>query len=109
MEEQELIDEGYIEGKKSFEYYYEEIFNNMDFEIIHKAMVATNWHWYLGVDQFGNDNNGIPTINTIKNHAHWLLKEAYEREMQLSTGGFEASWDNGELSLSFVLDSWSLS
>jgi len=102
--EQQLIDEGYVEGKKSFEYLSKEIHDNFKWENVHKAMVAINWCWLLGKDKFGKGNYGVPSIETIKNHAYSLLKEAYESGNQISTGGFSAGWDGGELFLSFTLE-----
>lgn len=107
MTEQQLIDDGYKEGKKSFEHLTKEINEYFNWANVHKAMVATEWCWSLGKDEFGNDNKGVPDITTIKNHAYRLLKIAYEEEKQISTGGFSAGWDGGELYLVFTLEEWS--
>lgn len=102
---QQMIDEGYAEGKKSFEYLSKEIHEQFNWERLHKAMTAVNWCWSLGTDSFGKDNMGVPSIETIKNHAYALLKEAYGLEKgQISTGGFTAGWDSGELYLVFTFE-----
>ena len=102
---QQMIDEGYAEGKKSFEYLSKEIHEQFNWERLHKAMMAVNWCWSLGTDKFGKDNMGVPSIETIKNHAYALLKEAYDLEKGgISTGGFSAGWDSGELYLVFTFE-----
>lgn len=107
MTEQQLIDEGYKDGKKSFEFLTKQIHENFRWDNVHKAMMAVNWCWSLGRDSFGKDNYGVPNIETIKNHAFALLKTAYDDEKQISSGGFSAGWDSGELYLTFTLEEWS--
>lgn len=101
---QQMIDEGYVEGKKSFEYLSKEIHEQFNWESLHKAMTAVNWCWSLGTDSFGKDNMGVPSLETIKNHAYALLKLAYDEEKSISTGGFSAGWDSGELYLVFTFE-----
>jgi hypothetical protein len=103
-DEQKMIDEGYIDGKKSFDYLSKEINKSFNWEKVHKAMIAVNWNWCLGKDSFGQDNMGVPSLVTIKNHAYALLKDAYEKGNTISTGGFSAGWDCGELYLVFTLE-----
>jgi hypothetical protein len=68
-------------------------------------MMAVGWCWSLGTDKFGKDNMGMPSLETIKNHAYAMLKEAYDLgKGQISTGGFTAGWDSGELFLVFTLE-----
>lgn len=104
MEQQELIDRGYVDGKKSFKFLAEEIHENFDFKKVYDVMKAIDWHWYFGKDKYDKDLMGIPSIDTIKNTAYDLLKQSYDEEKQISTGGFSAWWDNGELGLSFTLE-----
>ena len=104
MTEQKLIDEGYVEGKKSFEFLSKEIHDNFNWENVYKAMRALEWEWSFGKDKEGNDMMGIPSMQTIKNTAFELLKEAYDKENQFGTGGFTAGWDSGELYLVFTLE-----
>jgi hypothetical protein len=101
--DQQMINEGYAEGKKSFEYLSKEIHEQFNWERLHKAMTSVNWCWALGTDSFGKCNMGVPSIETIKNQAYALLKQAYDEEKQISTGGFSAGWDSGELFLVFTL------
>ncbi len=109
MIDQQMIDEGYAEGKKSFKYYSDELNENFNWNKVHKAMIAVEWHWYFGKDKFNADNMGIPSLETIKNHAYALLKEAYDDMLTHSTGGFTAGWERGELFLSFTLEDFSIS
>lgn len=108
MTEQQLIDQGYKDGKKSFEFYTREFFDNFDFEKVHKVMMATNWVWSFHTHEDGTEDKGVPDLNTIHNHAYKLLKEAYDNGNHVSTGGFTAGWENGELYLSFTLEEFSL-
>ena len=102
---QQMIDEGYAEGKKSFEYLSKEIHEQFNWERLHKAMTAVNWCWSLGTDKLGKDNIGVPSIETIKNHAYALLKEVYDLgKGSISTGGFSAGWDSSELYLVFTFE-----
>jgi hypothetical protein len=104
---QQLIDEGYADGKKSFEYLSKEIHDNFNWENVHKAMTAVNWVWSFGKDKLGQEQKGVPSLETIKNFAFCLLKEVYENGSQVSTGGFSAGWDNEELFLVFTLEEYS--
>ena len=79
------------------------VMDGFDFKKVHKAMKALNWEWYLGVDQHGKANMGIPSLQTIKNKAIGLLSEAYEEKTQVSTGGFWAEYDGETLLLEFVV------
>lgn len=108
MTEQQLIDEGYAEGKKSFQFYAKEIGSTFDFKMVHKAMMATEWKWLLGTDNLGADNYGIPTLETMQNHAYSTLKAAYDTGNTISTGGFSAGWEDGSLYLTFTLEECSI-
>lgn len=101
---QQYIDEGFLEGKKSFKYLSKQVYENFDWNKVHKAMIAVEWYWDLGKDKYGKPKKGIPSIETIQNAAYDLLKRAYEGECQVSSGGFTAVWENGELYLSFTLE-----
>lgn len=101
---QELVDKGYADGKRSFDVCVKEIFESFNFQNVHKSMIATDWTWVLGKDENGNDNKGVPSVETIMNHAFNLLKQAYDEEKQISTGGFSCGIDSGELFLVFSLE-----
>ncbi len=106
MTDQQLIDEGYKAGKKSFDYYVKEFGENFNFENVHNAMTALNWCWYFGKDKFGKDLRGVPDLATIKNFAYELLKTSYDTNDNCSTGGFTAGWENGEMFLCFTLEEY---
>lgn len=100
MKEQQLIDEGYTEGKKSFEYQFDKILEQFDFYQVHKTMIALGWNW-----SFGNNKRGIPDINTLRNEAKSMLLRVYEEETsQLSSGGFSCGYEEGELWLTFNVE-----
>lgn len=100
MTEQQLIDEGFEDGKKSFDFLFENLCKVFDFHKVHVAMKALDWHWHMGVDGYG-----IPRVDSIRNKAKELLLDAYEREVtQSSTGGFSYGYDNGELWLTFQIE-----
>lgn len=95
--------------KPDFEYLVKEINQYFNFEKVHKAMIATEWHWNFGQDSYGQDRDGIPTLSTIKNYAYHLLKQAYDEDLsRVCSGGFSAGWDNGELYLTFTLEETSV-
>jgi hypothetical protein len=98
-----------MKNKKPFDLLAKEINYKFHWENVHKAMMATNWCWHLGIDSLGQDNKGVPSIETIQNHAFALLKKAYnlEHNGSISAGGFTAGWDDGELYLTFTLESCS--
>jgi len=104
MGDQELINEGYVKGEKSFEFLAKKIDEDFNWGNVHIAMTALNWCWSFGVDKQGLENKGVPDVQTLKNTAYRFLKTAYEDECQVSSGGFTAGWDNGDLFLIFTLE-----
>jgi len=105
--EQELINEGYKTGKRSFESVAGEILKSFDFKSVHKAMVALNWCWSFGEDEEGFSRMGIPDLDYIKRSAYKKLKHAYETKHSISSGGFTAGWDGDVLYLVFTLEEYS--
>lgn len=97
--EQDLINEGYIDGKKSFDYLHEKIEAQFDFEKVHRVMESLNWEW---VSTAGRK---VPSVETIKEEAKRLLLSVYTDERgSISCGGLMAGWDNGELWLNFIIE-----
>ena len=95
--EQDMIDQGYAEGQKSFECLSKKIMEAFDFPKVHKVMKCLDWYWTMGEERMG-----IPSIPTIQRSAMELLKKAYDnRKGSISTGGFSAGMEDGELWLSF--------
>ena len=63
-----------------------EIMNFIDFERIHKAMVALDWCWL--------SSNKPPTTEEIKEHLLNLLCELFDEKCHsISTGGFYVSYE----------------
>lgn len=96
MENQQLINEGYIEGKKSFEYQWEKIEGYFRWDRVYLVMKTLDWHWM---------DEGIPSVNKIKSEARRLLYEVWKDEKGMrGTGGFVAGYDDGELWLDFTIE-----
>lgn len=107
MTDQQLINEGYLDGKKEFDYCAKEIFDNFNFENVHKAMKVLDWAWQLGKDENDKSIMGIPTVDSIKREAYKHLKNAYDTGNHTGSGGFMAGWDDNELYLIFNLEQYS--
>jgi hypothetical protein len=105
MSDQELIDLDYKEGKKSFDYVLKDIMTSFNFRVLHQAMTAVNWTWNVGTDAKGNNVAVVPSVETLEQKAKELLKEVYDREVSISTGGFCAGIDGDEIYLTFSFDS----
>lgn len=100
--EQDLINEGYAQGKKSFEFLWAKVDKNFNWKKVYEAMKANDWHWCIDKEK---DLYGIPSVNTIRQVAKELLHDAWEREVgTISCGGLEGGYDEGHLWLSFFLD-----
>ena len=78
-----------------------DILNNFDFERVHKAMIALEWNWYLGIG-----DEGIPSVGALQKAARKLLSEAWTKKTTISSGGFSAVYDDGDLILRFILEEW---
>lgn len=96
-----------MENLNLFSYHWEQITQNFEFEKVHKAMKALDWHWL--------NSEGVPQIAEIVEAARRLCLECYEAAPQeqsqtktLSTGGFRASYSAKEdlMTLEFILDTW---
>lgn len=70
-----------------------------DFEKVHKAMTALNWQWA------SSDGLQVPSIDTIKGRAEYLLHKVIKmsNDSSIGTGGLEAYKHEDGLSLRFVL------
>lgn len=78
-----------------------DIMNDINFEDIHKAMLATDWKW---AEDGGKLE--VPGLCRIIERAKWMLSQImYGNRHFIASGGFEAELDEeGVLSLRFVLD-----
>lgn len=67
-----------------------------NFHKVRKAMVALEWTWR---------DEGVPTIEKLRETARRLLVDASENEFgNIMTGGFKAEYHkDGEFSLEFIL------
>lgn len=91
-----------------------EIMGSFDFEKVHEVMKFLNWKWA------SLSNEGIPTVDQLRDEARKLLKEAWDKKSTISTGGFTARYHSEEddgseygaietLDLSFNIDQWDAS
>jgi hypothetical protein len=74
------------------------ILNEFNFEKVHIAMDTLNWYWF--------DTDGkAPSIYRLKETAKRLLKDidCNKEYHTIASGGFEASYIGGELSLRFIV------
>lgn len=99
MTEQQLIDEEYTNGKKSFDYVWHQVCENFDFNKVFTVMKALDWSWH-----FKDERCGIPTPKTIMETARTMMFESYNDGFQCSSGGFTVGWDSGEMYLVFQLE-----
>lgn len=78
----------------------DEILDNFDFERVHNVMVHLDWEW--------SSTAGVPGISNLRKRSRELLRDvAYSKEYHsVRAGGLEASKEDGELSLKFVLECW---
>lgn len=79
-----------------------EIMTEFDFEKVHKVMKFLNWKW---------SEVGVPSINMLKMTAKQLLSEvalSHNDDTWTETGGFRVEKRFNKLTLSFVLESWSV-
>ena len=72
------------------------IMAGFNFHKVRKAMVALGWTWR---------DEGVPTIEKLRETARRLLVDASENEFgNIMTGGFKAEYHkDGEFSLEFIL------
>lgn len=68
-----------------------------DFNKTEELMSKLGWKWLTGVDTLG-----LPTQHDMWKMARDLLKEAYDNQCSIASGGFEARYESGELSLRFI-------
>jgi len=76
----------------------EEIMCNFDFDRVEKAMIALDWKWGLPGE--------VPELCEIKEHAIERMKTAIDIGGGASSGGLRAIYEEGMLTLTFVLEEW---
>ena len=72
------------------------LIQRFDFNKVHKAMTALKWTWR---------DEGVPTIDSLKQTARELLESAASSEHgNIMTGGFKAEYHkDGNFTLEFIL------
>lgn len=105
MKDQELIDQGYVDGQKSFRYLAQGVLDNFDFEKVYRVMKLLDWEWsFNDHEDYQKASRGIPSVQTLKKRVLELLQTAYDSKHNINTGGFYVEYDNGHLCLSFCIE-----
>ena len=86
--------------KHNFEYYWEQIEENFEWNKVYQVMKLLDWTWGLDADA------SIPSVDMLKSEARRLCYYAHEEQTNISTGGFYAQAYEDGISLSFVLENW---
>ena len=81
------------------------IMDYFNFDKVLKTMIALDWKW-VKEDHKSIDDLEIPSIERIRREARRLLIRAIEIKDSTSTGGFQAEYNDGSLSLKFVVEQW---
>lgn len=75
----------------------DDVMDQFDFKEVRHAMVALDWTWW-------HTKNGVPTLKELKNSARKHLEFALTKGTGYSfSGGLEATYFDGVLSLKFIL------
>ena len=84
---------------RSYQMRIMDIMDNFDFEKVHSVMKFLNWKWV-----YSKSEDGIPTIDELKNCAATLLIDAITDATSFSTGGFKAEYYDGSITLLFCIE-----
>ena len=104
MTNQELIDQGLIEGKKSFDHYWAQIRDNFDFERVAKVMAFLDWGWAINS---GRKGLAIPDKYYLMEEVYERWQKVYDSEETQCSGGFTISFiQEVGLNVEFTLTSW---
>lgn len=76
----------------------DDVMDNFDFERVSDAMHAVKWGWWSEVGIV------VPIKAELRIEARRLLKDAIDKKLTISTGGFRASYLYETLKLEFVLE-----
>ena len=84
-----------------------DLMEDFDFETVHQVMVNLDWEWDIG-----NGEMAVPSTYRIMKTADRLLREAASHYGEKNafctgTGGFQATLDEGILTLQFILREYS--
>ena len=88
-----------LEGNFNYKQQIKDILEEFDFEHVHDAMVALDWHY----TDYHENKSYIPDIQELKNTAQHCLEKAVKYQLS-ETGGFLAVHSGGVLNLYFVLE-----
>ena len=78
-----------------------------NFDKVRKVMEALDWNWATWEDEYDVSHHmEIPSTYALRCQAYKLLKDALKDKTTVCTGGFEASYEDGDLSLKFVVESF---
>ena len=83
---------------KHFEEKWAEIEKHFQWENVITCMKVLGWKW-----AFSETTDGIPTIDELKAQAKKLCFDAYTYKRMVGSGGLIASYDYGDMGLSFLV------
>ncbi len=75
----------------------EQILCNFDFVRVKKTMDALRWEWH---------GEGVPSIAIIKCLACDIMTIAEAEKTSIAEGGFKARYDEGTLTLEFIVEEY---
>lgn len=88
----------------------DEIMDYFDFDKVHECMDALGWEWIdepINLKELNKNTYSIPDVGTIRKHARRLLRQVIEENVyRVATGGLQATWHDGVLSLEFIVAEW---
>lgn len=81
---------GYYINDEIKEKVIKDVVDNLDFELIHRAMVFLNWTWWTA------EGGAVPSVNELKKTVRSYLGEILSKKecdnYRIATGGFEYSF-----------------
>lgn len=89
-----LWDEYRLKPENPYDEIIESVVNEVDFENIHKVMVALNWTWnFASKYSFNGLETRVPTIDDLKKQVILLTNDLLVKNLsETSCGGFTVKW-----------------
>ena len=80
----------------------DDVMDYLNFEKIHKVMVATNWEWA--------NVNGVPEVYQLRQFLRKFLRDFLDStNVEAACGGFYIKrYEDGSIKVSFEVNSWTV-